>query len=398
MGATKTEDGGSDAAAAAAAADPDDKLAALIPDIRDRIRESLRGADLDTVTSRQVRKLLQPQFPHLDLDGELKPAINSVITEVFDALAAEAAAEDDDDEDDDDKDDDDKDDDDDRKAVKKTRGGGDATTTSASRKRPRRSAATASSAGAPKTKKRRVGGGFAIPYYLSPALAAVIAPPDEANTAAASDATPALSRPEVVKRLWAYIKGKDLQDPANRQKILCDGPLRDVFRVDSVGIFRMNKLLSKHLTRVGDATGEGGGGGGGDEDGSDDGDDDDGDDGDSDDGLEDAKAAKKPRKAAKSKAAKSQSKRAGGGGGGGGLQQPLAVSADLAVVVGGSDPISRPQVVKKIWEYVRAHELQDPADRRFINCDQALRAVFGVDRCSSFAMNKYIGKHLTKVE
>lgn len=60
--------------------------------------------------------------------------------------------------------------------------------------------------------------------------------------------------------------------------------------------------------------------------------------------------------------------------------------------------LSRPQVVKKIWEYIKARDLQDPADKRQIRCDDRLYAVFKTDKVHMFTMNKIISKQLYDVE
>lgn len=61
--------------------------------------------------------------------------------------------------------------------------------------------------------------------------------------------------------------------------------------------------------------------------------------------------------------------------------------------------MSRPEVVKAIWQYIKQHSLQDPKDRRFILCDDLLRPVMGgKQRVSSFGMNRYIGEHLYRLE
>jgi len=52
---------------------------------------------------------------------------------------------------------------------------------------------------------------------------------------------------QVVKKLWAYIRENNLQDPKNRKKIKCDEALRAVFRVNSIDMFQMSKALSKHI-------------------------------------------------------------------------------------------------------------------------------------------------------
>ncbi|MEY2882942.1 MAG: hypothetical protein RL490_666 [Pseudomonadota bacterium] len=75
------------------------------------------------------------------------------------------------------------------------------------------------------------------------------------------------------------------------------------------------------------------------------------------------------------------------------LQKPLTPSAELAAIV-GAEPLARGQVVKKVWDYIKAHNLQDAADKRQINADAALKKVFGVDKCSMFEMNKHLARHL----
>ncbi|GAB2302097.1 hypothetical protein Dimus_036118 [Dionaea muscipula] len=51
----------------------------------------------------------------------------------------------------------------------------------------------------------------------------------------------------VVKQLWVYIRKHNLQDPSNKRKIICDDALRLVFETDCTDMFKMNKLLSKHI-------------------------------------------------------------------------------------------------------------------------------------------------------
>lgn len=54
-----------------------------------------------------------------------------------------------------------------------------------------------------------------------------------------------LSRPQVVKHLWRYIKENDLQNPQNKKEILCDPNLKAIFHADKVDSFKMNKVLSQ---------------------------------------------------------------------------------------------------------------------------------------------------------
>lgn len=52
---------------------------------------------------------------------------------------------------------------------------------------------------------------------------------------------------QIVKQLWAYIRKNNLQDPSNKRKIICDDALRVVFETDCTDMFKMNKLLAKHI-------------------------------------------------------------------------------------------------------------------------------------------------------
>jgi len=76
------------------------------------------------------------------------------------------------------------------------------------------------------------------------------------------------------------------------------------------------------------------------------------------------------------------------------LQKPLQPSEELAAVVGTS-PLPRGEVVSKIWEYIRSHNLQNPENRREIVADDQLRRVFGKDKVTMFEMNKCLAAHLT---
>lgn len=75
------------------------------------------------------------------------------------------------------------------------------------------------------------------------------------------------------------------------------------------------------------------------------------------------------------------------------LQQPLKPSADLGAIVGTS-PIPRGEVVSKVWEYIKKHNLQNPENKREILADDKLKKVFGKDKCSMFEMNKHLAAHL----
>ncbi|KAL4071316.1 hypothetical protein V8B97DRAFT_450835 [Scleroderma yunnanense] len=81
------------------------------------------------------------------------------------------------------------------------------------------------------------------------------------------------------------------------------------------------------------------------------------------------------------------------GGARGGFAKEFTLSAPLSAVV-GVEKLSRPQVVKKLWEYIHGHGLQNPSNKKEIICDDALRAIFAVEKIDMFRMNKVLGQHL----
>ena len=77
-----------------------------------------------------------------------------------------------------------------------------------------------------------------------------------------------------------------------------------------------------------------------------------------------------------------------------GLQQVLKPSPALSGVIGSAE-LSRGDAVSKIWTYIKANNLQNPANKREILADDKLRPVFdGKDKVSMFEMNKHLAKHL----
>ncbi|WOL19562.1 upstream activation factor subunit spp27 isoform X1 [Canna indica] len=200
-------------------------------------------------------------------------------------------------------------------------------------------------------KKR--GGGFTKLCSLSPLLQEFLGESE-------------LARTEVVKRLWAYIREKNLQDPSNRRKIICDERLQPLFNVNIIDMFQMNKALSKHIwpldsESAGSAT-----------------------------PVKAKQNSKKPKKE-KEKEGKRQK------GGSSGLLMPLPLSDDLVKFFGtGETTLSRSGVVKKMWDYIKQNELQDPADRRNVICDEKLKELFKVDSFRGFSVSKLLAPHFIK--
>lgn len=71
----------------------------------------------------------------------------------------------------------------------------------------------------------------------------------------------------------------------------------------------------------------------------------------------------------------------------------LTPSPELAAVIGG-DMVARTEVIKKVWDYVKANNLQDAANKRAINADAKLKPVFGKDQITMFELAGIVGKHL----
>lgn len=101
-------------------------------------------------------------------------------------------------------------------------------------------------------------------------------------------------------------------------------------------------------------------------------------------------AAKKATKKAAPKKAKTKRKPNAA------FMAPLTPSAQLAEIV-GSKPLPRPQVAKKMWDYIHKHGLQDKVNRRMIHADDKLKPIFGGKKTvTMFELTKFASKHLSK--
>ncbi|XP_066386097.1 upstream activation factor subunit spp27-like [Miscanthus floridulus] len=203
-------------------------------------------------------------------------------------------------------------------------------------------------------KKR--GGGFTKLCSLSPALQEFVG---------ASE----LARTEVVKKLWAYIRENNLQDQNNRRKILPDERLKKIFNVNSIDMFQMNKALTKHiwpLNSEGPVS------------------------------PDRSTPKEKPQKRDRNEGKK---QKGGSSGAGSGLLVPLQLSDDLVKFIGtGESMLSRSDVVKKMWDYIKENNLQDPSDRRKIICDEKLKDLLGVETFTGFTVSKLLAPHFTKTK
>jgi upstream activation factor subunit UAF30 len=77
------------------------------------------------------------------------------------------------------------------------------------------------------------------------------------------------------------------------------------------------------------------------------------------------------------------------------FMKPVKPDTQLSAVV-GNEPIPRTEVTKRMWDYIKKNNLQDPADRRMINADDRLKPIFGGrDQVSMFEMTKLMNEHVS---
>lgn len=192
--------------------------------------------------------------------------------------------------------------------------------------------------------KRRGGpGGLSKVCGVSPELQAIVGEPTMART-------------EIVKQLWAYIRRNNLQDPNNKRKIICNDELRLVFETDSTDMFKMNKLLAKHITSL-EHTKEPG---------------------------PDSKRLKKSDKEVDA-APDAQDG-----------QYPVVISDGLAEFLGTRErEIVQSEALRLVWEYIEANNLEDQRNNMIL-CDRKLQQLFACESLSASGVSKMLAHHLFK--
>lgn len=75
------------------------------------------------------------------------------------------------------------------------------------------------------------------------------------------------------------------------------------------------------------------------------------------------------------------------------FMKAMKPSRELAAVI-GPEAVPRTEVTKRLWEYIKTHNLQNPANKRNILCDGKLLAVMGKQEVTMFEMTGLVGKHL----
>ena len=79
----------------------------------------------------------------------------------------------------------------------------------------------------------------------------------------------------------------------------------------------------------------------------------------------------------------------------GGLAKPVTPDSTLAAIV-GAQPLTRAELTKKVWDYVKSNNLQDQKDKRSINADDKLKPVFGgKSKVTMFEMTKLVNQHVS---
>ena len=80
-----------------------------------------------------------------------------------------------------------------------------------------------------------------------------------------------------------------------------------------------------------------------------------------------------------------------------GLTKPMTLSPELAIIVGAKkdEKLARSEIIKRLWAYLKAQDLQDPANRQWFTPDKKMAPVFGTEKIKAFGMAKYLKTHLS---
>ncbi|KAK2992250.1 hypothetical protein RJ640_005737 [Escallonia rubra] len=194
-----------------------------------------------------------------------------------------------------------------------------------------------------KTKRRGGPGGLNKVCGVSPELQVIVG-------------EPALPRTEIVKQLWQYIRKNNLQDPSNKRKIICDDALRAVFEIDCTDMFKMNKLLAKHIIR-----------------------------------LEPTKETGPAKRLKVDVESATESTDPG--------PPPVVILSDaLANFFGtGERDMLQSEAFRRVWEYIKLNNLEDPLNSMVIRCDEKLKELFGGENISAVGVSELLARdHLFK--
>ncbi|KAF8092493.1 hypothetical protein N665_0413s0035 [Sinapis alba] len=167
---------------------------------------------------------------------------------------------------------------------------------------------------------------------------------------------PALPRTEIVKQLWAYIRKNNLQDPSNKRKIICDDALRVVFETDCTDMFKMNKLLVKHILPL--------------------------------DSSDDSGLVKRAKAEVETETTNPVTLSS---------TSTVALSEPLAKFFGtGETEMKDEEIIRRVWEYIKLNNLEDPVNPMAIQCDEKLRDLLGCESISAVGVNEMLRPHMYK--
>ncbi|XP_062183741.1 uncharacterized protein LOC133887779 [Phragmites australis] len=162
----------------------------------------------------------------------------------------------------------------------------------------------------------------------------------------------AMSRTQIVKQLWAYIRQNNLQDPDDKRKIICNDELRVVFETDSTDMFKMNKLLAKHITPL-----------------------------DPKDQVHEVKRMKTPTENPQPRPP---------------INQPSFVISDaLAKFIGTQGTVPQDDALKYLWDYIKANQLEDVITASIL-CDSKLQELFGCESIPISGLSEMLAHHFIK--
>ncbi|XP_015651059.1 uncharacterized protein [Oryza sativa Japonica Group] len=208
---------------------------------------------------------------------------------------------------------------------------------------PRPAAASKKESASTGVKRRGGPGGLNKVCGVSPELQAIVGEPTMART-------------EIVKQLWAYIRRNNLQDPNNKRKIICNDELRLVFETDSTDMFKMNKLLAKHIRPL-----------------------------EAKNSNRDSKKLKPVDSEPISPAETDVN------------QLPIILSDALASFFGtGEKEMPSSEAVKRVWDHIKSNNLEDPANPTMILCDSKLKQLFGCESLTAVSVSELLSQHLFK--
>ncbi|CAO3674630.1 unnamed protein product [Rhizopus stolonifer] len=166
------------------------------------------------------------------------------------------------------------------------------------------------------------------------------------------------SRTQTVSKMWEYIREHKLQDVNNKRfidcddhfKVLCDG-------LERISMFEISKYIQKYMEKLSD----------------------------------EEQAKRNPKKDDGKKPPAKKPKRAP-------RDMPiLKILSPLSDII-KTEYCSRTQTVSKVWEYIRENNLQNPKDKRLIDCDDKFKELCdGQTQISAFAFNKYTQKCFVKI-